>query len=619
MSSIPGNTSTNATIGVGQIKRSFLTAGDDSDWYRAKLLQGLDYGFVLSGDGSANSLPTPDLRLRDQFGDVLAGGSNSSWSSISLTYHAGTTAFFYVDVGAGDTDAGNYVLRWVGNDVVRDDRATNQTLAIGQTKTGMVDVAGDNDWYKVNLKVGLDYAWQVSRDGSSNPADTPDLYLRDNLGNTLAGSSNYSSSAFTVNYTSDRTASYYVDIGDSDDGGFVLRWLGNDTIMRNFYTTAGVTPNGQMASALDTSSDSDWIKVQMKAGLTYGFTVSGNGTSNSVSTPDMDLVDSNGNVLVSGTNYSYSSNTITYTPTSGGSYALDVHDSGGSTGGYVVKAHGSDRIVNSVATTAHLADGGSINGKIDVATDSDWYNFDAKSGVTYNFRISGVGSQPSGSVDLVLRDANGNQIDYVSDVTPGESGIITWQATTTGRVYLDVNGDYASDAGNFGLSVVSTSPLLKGTNNADNLTGGNNNTVIRGLAGNDRLNGAGGNDQVYGDQGNDTLLGGNGNDLLLGGAGNDRLYGDAGADQLRGEAGNDILFGGADRDVFVFAQNGGTDHIADFQNGLDRIRIDDGATNYNQLSIVQAGSDVVVKSSNFVIYIDDTQRSQIDASDFLFT
>ena len=96
-----------------------------------------------------------------------------------------------------------------------------------------------------------------------------------------------------------------------------------------------------------------------------------------------------------------------------------------------------------------------------------------------------------------------------------------------------------------------------------------------GWNGRDRVFGGGGNDTIHGGGGNDLLNGGAGRDVLRGQAGNDRLVGGADRDNLDGGAGDDRLVGGVGADTFVFRKGSGTDMIADFADGADRIRIDD--------------------------------------------
>jgi Ca2+-binding RTX toxin-like protein len=85
---------------------------------------------------------------------------------------------------------------------------------------------------------------------------------------------------------------------------------------------------------------------------------------------------------------------------------------------------------------------------------------------------------------------------------------------------------------------------------------------------------------MRGNAGDNRLSGQDGNDRLSGLGGDDRLTGGAGNDRLEGGAGRDTLEGGSGADNFVFATSpasGDVDVIRDFQRGLDRLQLDDGA------------------------------------------
>ena len=70
--------------------------------------------------------------------------------------------------------------------------------------------------------------------------------------------------------------------------------------------------------------------------------------------------------------------------------------------------------------------------------------------------------------------------------------------------------------------------------------------------------------------------GGSGSDTIFGNNGDNRLAGRAGNDALYGGAGHDLLIGGAGHDAFYFNSalaTSNVDQIADFQHGLDTIRL----------------------------------------------
>lgn len=136
----------------------------------------------------------------------------------------------------------------------------------------------------------------------------------------------------------------------------------------------------------------------------------------------------------------------------------------------------------------------------------------------------------------------------------------------------------------------------------------------------DHLWGDDGRDNLNGGADDDFLWGGSGNDILRGGSGNDFLRGDWGADVLLGESGLDTLFGGGGADTFVFSATirSQRDVIADFEQGIDRIRIEQFPGGFSALTIRTASEGVEVNAGGMTILLQGQQLSQVDASDFLF-
>jgi Ca2+-binding RTX toxin-like protein len=60
-------------------------------------------------------------------------------------------------------------------------------------------------------------------------------------------------------------------------------------------------------------------------------------------------------------------------------------------------------------------------------------------------------------------------------------------------------------------------------------------------------------------------------DVLIGSQGDDTITGNSGSDIIYDGAGSDLLYGGAGADCFVFAADGVTDRIMDFQVGVDTL------------------------------------------------
>ncbi|HEY9630607.1 MAG TPA: calcium-binding protein [Coleofasciculaceae cyanobacterium] len=152
-------------------------------------------------------------------------------------------------------------------------------------------------------------------------------------------------------------------------------------------------------------------------------------------------------------------------------------------------------------------------------------------------------------------------------------------------------------------SVVYRPDVATFLNDLNNTTQGLNNS-------DDVINGQGGDDVLTGLSGNDTLRGGDGNDRLWGSAGDDVLSGGLGADTLTGETGGDR---------FVLAPDSGTDVIADFQLGIDRIQLSGGLLP-PQVSIVQDGNNARIDFQNQTLAVLlGVQASDLKASANLFT
>jgi Ca2+-binding RTX toxin-like protein len=143
---------------------------------------------------------------------------------------------------------------------------------------------------------------------------------------------------------------------------------------------------------------------------------------------------------------------------------------------------------------------------------------------------------------------------------------------------------------------------LIGSDYADSLGGNHRSNTLYGGAGDDFLNGQGDSDTLYGEAGNDVLQGGGGNDRLEGGAGDDTLNGGIGG-----------------RDWFVFSTTGwGHDTIQDFEDGVDLIDLRGSGVSFEQLSISQSGSGVLVGlGDGSTILLNNLGAAQLTASDFL--
>ncbi|MEH2409027.1 esterase-like activity of phytase family protein [Nostoc sp.] len=214
-------------------------------------------------------------------------------------------------------------------------------------------------------------------------------------------------------------------------------------------------------------------------------------------------------------------------------------------------------------------------------------------------------------------------------------------------------------AGNGDDTVVvgSDSSVSTGEGNDQVLIGANspaNNTSADGGAGDDQVTvvEANGSNNLFGAAGNDTLtvvegtrqlfFGGSGNDTLKSQGSNNRLYGGSGDDKLFSSV-NDSLFGGDGDDVLFAGQQGGNrlsggasadqfwianaslpaskNIITDFTIGVDKIGLGGiGVTQFSALTLLQQGSDTIVKTGNTQLAsLLGITSTSLTANDFVFS
>lgn len=99
------------------------------------------------------------------------------------------------------------------------------------------------------------------------------------------------------------------------------------------------------------------------------------------------------------------------------------------------------------------------------------------------------------------------------------------------------------------------------------------------------------------------------------------VTGGAGAQTLDGGAGNDVLVGGAGADTFVVRKGNGSDVIADFAPGTDRVRLEDYALHSFdavKAAMRQSGADVTLDlGGGEVLVFRNTQVAAFTRQDFL--
>ena len=458
-----GDTSTTGALIVGGSTTGSIQFAYEQDWFRIELTAGRIYSFDLKGlDSGGGTLGDPHLRLLDATGSFLAYDADSGTGrDARFGYLVTTSGSYFLEAHGLDVDGvstGSYTLSAtdIGADDYADSTATSGSLSLGGTATGNIQVANDQDWFRVELSADSIYAFELKGvdTGSGTLAD-PFLRLLDATGNYLAYDDDSGSGHDArLNFVASASGTYYLSAqGLNGIGGaagtytLVATALGTDDHVGGMATTSSVAPGGSAGGNIQYSDDQDWFRIELTAETTYLFQLqgvdSGHGT---LVNPALQLHGATGNHLASDYDGGIGSDALlAYTPVSSGTYYLAAANQYGGEGGTYTLSVGFDDYSGGTFTGGNLAIGATTSGDIQYAEDQDWFRVNLLAGQDYAFDLKGAAAGGGTLVNsyLLLLDSVGNTI--TSDVAH-----LFYTPSSSGTYYLAARG--MNDTGTYTLS-----------------------------------------------------------------------------------------------------------------------------------------------------------------------
>lgn len=519
---------------------------------------------------------------------------------------------------------------------------TQAVASPGSPYSGVLDHDHDADWIAINAQAGQTYIVEYLSDGLR-----PVLDVIDAFGNELSSPTSSVTGNTFVWFTPETSGTYYSQVYDGFDfnGPYEIRV--STEVANSAQTQASIDFEyfqpilGSYVGQIDYIQDSDWVAVELTAGLTYRFT-----HSDSIANTLLRLRSEDGSIVHSSAIGASDIYQFEYTPIEDGTYFFESN-------------YATNRLQPSF-----LEQPETYSIVVEFATDTSNWSFASLAADVLTFTAVGIALYALAGDDFVTGGSENNRFFGNSGndtlVGGGGSDFLIGNAgadSVLGGTGADQIFAGADDQGDDWIDGEGGNDVIGGGDGNDTLYGGagqdtvyggagdekiyvegpSGNTSgqtddiawagsgddsITGNAGDNALGGGTGDDSITGLAGNDTIYGGpdSGNDAIDGGAGDDEMFGGDGNDTLTGGAGNDSLFGGNGDDTLTFEAGHGDDYIGGFETRGDNT-IDLSALNlsgFGALSISQSGADVVIDTGQGTISLWNTNAGDVTADDFAF-
>ncbi|MES1200483.1 MAG: pre-peptidase C-terminal domain-containing protein [Pseudomonadota bacterium] len=473
--------------------------------------------------------------------------------------------------------------------------ATTYALNLGDTAVSSVDVAGDDDWYRVQLVAGQSYAFTMVGSGGAALED-PYLELHDSAGQLISLDDDGGPGRTSLlRFTATSSGTYYInarawepDTGATLTGGYTLAFNSGppqnplDTIDLGF-----VVPTHAISVYFAQTGETYDGETAMRSWNANEITAAFNALATYEAIADLHFVQTNdpGSATFILTLADLPDNVLGQMGTTGGiGYGtFDPTATGWTTGGLLPGGLGFVTLIHEFGHglgLAHPHDSGgtseTMQGVIDLFDSYGTYllNQGVFTTMTYN------DGWPAGPMGQTFSTTYGDQatpmaldvaliqLKYGVNPTTNSGDTVYTLGDTNGpgatyRAIWDTGGnDTIAYSGSFSVVID-----LRGATLQSEIGGGgfvsyvagihSGYTIANGVVienaqagfGFDTLTGNDASNQLSGGGGNDTLDGYNGDDVLIGGAGYDTIDGGPGAD---------AMWGGSEGDVFYIDNVGDT-------------------------------------------------------------
>jgi hypothetical protein len=212
------STATAGVVTVGSNLTGNIGTAGDIDWMRVSLTAGTLYRFDARGTASSGgTLADPALQLLNSSGAALIADNDSgTGADARIMFLASVSGTYYLAVRANaSTATGTYtVAATAGPDDYAANTGTTGAVAVGAAAEGLIEGAGDRDWFRTTLTANTRYTIRVSGTalGSALRAAESQFYVRSAEGFQLATATSTGLGASAVlTYTPTTSGTFFID------------------------------------------------------------------------------------------------------------------------------------------------------------------------------------------------------------------------------------------------------------------------------------------------------------------------------------------------------------------------------------------------------------------------
>ncbi|MCP4020295.1 MAG: hypothetical protein GY729_00505, partial [Desulfobacteraceae bacterium] len=419
-------------------------------------------------------------------GNLISNTSNNdagTGNNALLTFTASNDGDYYISAGADSNYTGTYTLNISDiteeddTDDYSQDETTTGAIAVGDSVSGEIETAYDEDWFKISLDAGQQI--QIDLEGSPTSQGTlADPYLSgvyNDSGSLVTGWDDDSGTGRNaqLNFTATDAGDYFISTGGFSNYTGTYTLSATDCTITDDYSagisTAGtVTAGTPVTGDIEEGNDTDWFAISLLAGQQIQIDLEGSATSKGtlVDTFIAGIFNSSGELISntsdddSGAGWNAS---LAFTASSDDTYYIAAGAFGSNTGTYTLSATDitlGDDYSADTATDGTLFVDSFTTGTIESANDQDWFKVNLTAGQQIRFDLEGASTSQGTLIDTYIHGLYGSNGDLIlntsnDDGGEGRNAKLEYLVDASGDYYLAA-GAYADDTGTYRLTVTDT-------------------------------------------------------------------------------------------------------------------------------------------------------------------